>query len=174
VRPGEVRLFLRVFLVLGLTIAGHTLLETARDALFLARLPPRLLALVYVVVALGTNGPITAEALDRLERAVGPDRQLVLVNAFAPRDWIDGVNTELATFDAAQPGVVVADWAGAAAAHADLLSGDGIHPGPTGGRLFAETVATAVQGVENARAQAAFDRSVRVSALASRLIDGDK
>ncbi|HEX2674369.1 MAG TPA: hypothetical protein VHM25_26010, partial [Polyangiaceae bacterium] len=52
-RPGEVRLFLRVFFVLGLTIAGHTLLETARDALFLARLPPKLLALVYVVVALG-------------------------------------------------------------------------------------------------------------------------
>ena len=128
----------------------------------------------FVVVALGTNGPISGEALDRLERAVGPDRHLVLVNAFAPRDWIGGVNAELAAFDAAQPGVVVADWAGAAAAHADLLSGDGIHPGPTGGRLFAETVATAVQGVENARAQAAFDRSVRVSALASRLVDGDE
>ena len=69
--------------------------------------------------------------------------------------------------------VVVADWAGAAAAHQDLLAGDRIHPGPTGGRLFAETVATAVQCVENARAQAAFDRSVRVSALASRLVDGD-
>ncbi len=127
----------------------------------------------YVVVALGTNGPISAEALARLEQAVGPDRHLVLVNAFAPRDWIAGVNAELATFDAAQPDVVVADWAGTAAAHQDLLAGDRIHPGPTGGRLFAETVAAAVQGVENARAQAAFDRSVRVSALASRLVDGD-
>ena len=128
----------------------------------------------YVVVALGTNGPISAEALARLEQAVGPDRQLVLVNAFAPRDWIAGVNAELAAFDAAQPDVVVADWAGTATAHQDLLAGDRIHPGPTGGRLFAETVATAVQGVENARAQAAFDRSVRASALASRLIDGDR
>ncbi len=127
----------------------------------------------YVVVALGTNGPISAEALARLEQAIGPDRHLVLVNAFAPRDWIAGVNAELAAFDAAQPGVVVADWAGTAAAHEDLLAGDRIHPGPTGGRLFAETVAGAVQGVENARAQAAFDRSVRVSALASRLVDGD-
>lgn len=128
----------------------------------------------YVVVALGTNGPISGEALARLEQAIGPDRELVLVNAFAPRDWIAGVNAELAAFDAAQPGVVVADWAGTAAAHQDLLAGDRIHPGPTGGRLFAETVATAVQGVENARAQAAFDRSVRASALASRLIDGDR
>ncbi|WP_458040776.1 MULTISPECIES: acyltransferase family protein [Bacteria] len=127
----------------------------------------------YVVIALGTNGPISAEALARLEQAIGPDRHLVLVNAFAPRDWIAGVNAELATFDAAEANVVVADWAGAAAAHQDLLAGDRIHPGPTGGRLFAETVATAVQGVENARAQAAFDRSIRVSALASRLVDGD-
>lgn len=128
----------------------------------------------YVVVALGTNGPVSAEALARLEQAVGPDRHLIMVNAFAPRDWIAGVNAELAAFDAAQPGVVVADWAGKAAAHPDLLAGDRIHPGPTGGRLFAETVANAVQGVENARAQAAFDRSVRASALASRLIDGDR
>ncbi|WP_081766384.1 acyltransferase family protein [Microbacterium sp. C448] len=127
----------------------------------------------YVVIALGTNGPISAEALARLERAIGPDRHLVLVNAFAPRDWIAGVNAELATFDAAQANVVVADWAGAAAAHQDLLAGDRIHPGHTGGRLFAETVATAVQGVEDARAQAAFDRSVRASALASRLVDGE-
>jgi peptidoglycan/LPS O-acetylase OafA/YrhL len=128
----------------------------------------------YVVIALGTNGPISAEALDRLERAIGPDRHLVLVTAFAPRDWIGGVNAELVAFDAAQPGVFLADWAAAAAAHPDLLSGDGIHPGPTGGRLFAETVATAVQAVEDARAQAAFERSVRVSALASRLVDGDE
>ena len=127
----------------------------------------------YVVVALGTNGPISAEALARLEQAIGPDRHLVLVNAFAPRDWIAGDNAELAAFDAAQPDVVVADWAGTAAAHQDLLAGDRIHPGATGGRLFAETVAAAVQGVEDARAQAAFDRSVRVSALASRLVDGD-
>ncbi|WP_100814416.1 acyltransferase family protein [Microbacterium lacus] len=126
----------------------------------------------YVVIALGTNGPISAEALARLEQAIGPDRHLVLVNAFAPRDWIAGVNAELATFDAAQANVVVADWAGAAAAHQDLLAGDRIHPGPTGGRLFAETVATAVQGVEDARAQAAFDKSVRASALATRLVDG--
>lgn len=69
---------------------------------------------------------------------------------------------------------MVADWAGTVATHQDLLASDRIHPGPTGGRLFSETVAAAVQGVENARAQAAFDRSVRASALVSRLIDGDE
>jgi ATP:ADP antiporter, AAA family len=76
VRAGEVGLFLRVFLVLGLTIAGHTLLETARDALFLARLPPRHLALVYVAVALGML-VITPFSV-RLTRRAGPRNALVV------------------------------------------------------------------------------------------------
>jgi AAA family ATP:ADP antiporter len=76
VRPGEVGLFLRVFLVLGLTIAGHTLLETARDALFLARLPPKLLALVYVAVALGML--VITPLSVRLTRRAGPRNALVV------------------------------------------------------------------------------------------------
>jgi len=76
VRAGEVGLFLRVFFVLGLTIAGHTLLETARDALFLARLQPRLLALVYVVVALGML--VITPLNVRLTRRAGPRNALVV------------------------------------------------------------------------------------------------
>ncbi|HVJ18251.1 MAG TPA: hypothetical protein VM686_22685 [Polyangiaceae bacterium] len=53
-RFAEQRPFVLAFLLLGLTIAGHTLVETARDALFLTRLPPERLALVYVAVAVGT------------------------------------------------------------------------------------------------------------------------
>jgi len=76
VRPGEARLFLRVFFVLALTIAGHTLLETARDALFLARLQPKLLALVYVVVALGML--VITPLNVRLTRRAGPRNALVV------------------------------------------------------------------------------------------------
>ncbi|MEI9935698.1 MAG: MFS transporter [Pseudomonadota bacterium] len=76
VRAGEVRLFLRVFFVLGLTIAGHTVLETARDALFLARLPPKLLALVYVAVALGML--VITPLNVRLTRRAGPRNALVV------------------------------------------------------------------------------------------------
>ena len=76
IRTGEGGLFLRVFFVLGLTIAGHTLLETARDALFLARLPPSLLALVYVVVALGML--LITPLNVRLTRRAGPRNTLVV------------------------------------------------------------------------------------------------
>ena len=76
VRADEVALFLRVFFVLGLTIAGHTLLETARDALFLSKLRPQLLALVYVGVALGML--VITPLNVRLTRRAGPRNALVV------------------------------------------------------------------------------------------------
>jgi AAA family ATP:ADP antiporter len=54
IRSGEGRAFGLSFVVLALLIGAHTLVETARDTLFLSRLPPERLAYVYVAVALGT------------------------------------------------------------------------------------------------------------------------
>jgi AAA family ATP:ADP antiporter len=51
VRRGEWRGLSTAFFTLLLLIAGHTVLETARDALLLTRLPARALAVVYVAVA---------------------------------------------------------------------------------------------------------------------------
>ena len=83
-RSGEGRSFLRAFLVLLLTITAHTVLETARDALFLTRLAPRNLALVYVAAAVFTIAltPVSV----RLTRAAGAKNALVvslLLTAFA-------------------------------------------------------------------------------------------
>ncbi|WOQ69285.1 acyltransferase family protein [Microbacterium limosum] len=128
----------------------------------------------FVVLALGTNGPVDDAALSRAADIAGPDRTLVLVNAYAPRDWIPGVNSDLEAFAATRENVVIADWSATAAAHTDLLAGDRIHPGQAGGRLFAETVASAVQGAEDARAQREFERAQLRSALATRLVVGDE
>ncbi|GAA3907144.1 acyltransferase family protein [Microbacterium invictum] len=106
----------------------------------------------YVVVALGTNGPVDADALGSLYDTVGRDRALVLVNAFAPRDWIPGVNRDLAEFARSHPGVAVADWSDAIDDRTDLLAGDNIHPGGAGGEVFAETVAQAVERIEQQQA----------------------
>jgi HEAT repeat protein len=51
VRPGERRGAVAAFLTIFGILAGHTLLETARDALFLARLPPSELPFVYLAMA---------------------------------------------------------------------------------------------------------------------------
>jgi ATP:ADP antiporter, AAA family len=51
IRPAERRGAVAAFLTLFGILAGHTLLETARDALFLARLPPSELPWVYLAMA---------------------------------------------------------------------------------------------------------------------------
>lgn len=107
----------------------------------------------YVVVGLGTNGPVDPDDLVRLKKDVGPHRTLVLVTAHAPRHWIPGVNEELESFAAHTPGVAIADWSAAISGHEDLLAGDGIHPGARGGQRYADAVADAIDGVENSRAQ---------------------
>lgn len=104
----------------------------------------------FVVVALGTNGPVNAQSLERMADIVGPQRHLVLVNAYAPRDWIPGVNADLQAFADARRNVTVADWAGAISPHTDLLAGDHVHPGAQGARIFAETVADAVDAAKRA------------------------
>jgi hypothetical protein len=111
----------------------------------------------YVVVALGTNGEVDPSTLEHLADTVGPKRGLVLVNAYAPRDWIPGVNAELAAFADAHRNVIVADWSGAIAAHEDLLAHDRIHPGDAGGRIFADAVAAAVDELARERRAYAND-----------------
>ncbi|GAA2899481.1 acyltransferase family protein [Microbacterium esteraromaticum] len=105
----------------------------------------------HVVVALGTNGPVDQGMLKQIARTVGRDRDLVLVNAYAPREWIPGVNRDLAAFANARTGVVVADWSGAIAPHLDLLAGDQIHPGSAGGEIFAEVVEKGIRDAEAER-----------------------
>jgi AAA family ATP:ADP antiporter len=56
VRPDERRGAVAAFLTIFGALAGHTLLETARDALFLARLPASQLAIVYLLIALVAVG----------------------------------------------------------------------------------------------------------------------
>src|SRR5579859_6441034 len=74
-REGEGRPVLRSFLVLFLLIAAHTTLETARDALFLTKLPPRQLNVVYIALA-GLSLVVSAGST-RLALAFGRRNALV-------------------------------------------------------------------------------------------------
>lgn len=103
-----------------------------------------------VVVGLGTNGEITPADLAAIMRVVGPSRELIMVNAFADRDWTQGVNAELADFSKHRSQVALADWHDAIAPHVDVLAGDGIHPGPTGGAIYADAVAAALDSLADA------------------------
>ena len=94
-----------------------------------------------VLVGLGTNGSISSDTLEHLLSATGPGRQLVLVTVQAPRPWTDGVNSTLRDFAAAHPTkVTLSDWQAAIAPHLDLLASDQIHPGLSGGRIYADAL----------------------------------
>lgn len=119
--------------------SGPDMLRALDDA---GRLRP------YVVVALGTNGPVDEGVLQQMADITGPDRQLILVNAYAPRDWIPGVNADLDAFADQRRGVTVADWSSMISGHEELLAGDRIHPGTAGGDLFARSVEEALTSTE--------------------------
>jgi hypothetical protein len=98
-----------------------------------------------VIVGLGTNGDVTAAEIRQLRQAIGPNRYLVLVNTFGPMSWEREVN-EVLDAAARQGGhVELAHWNQAISAHHSLLWPDGIHPQPTGAKLYARVVLAAVQ-----------------------------
>ncbi len=98
-----------------------------------------------VVIGLGTNGPIAADELGGILNILGPDRQLVLVTAYAERDWTDDVNATLAELATGNRRVELANWHDIIAGQLDLLAGDRVHPGPTGGQLYADEVQAALK-----------------------------
>ena len=99
----------------------------------------------YVVVGLGTNGPVTAAQIRELRRLIGPHRDLVLINTFGPMPWESEVNVVLDYAGRHDARVELADWHQAIAKHTSLLWPDGIHPRPSGAKVFARVVLAAIR-----------------------------
>jgi peptidoglycan/LPS O-acetylase OafA/YrhL len=105
-----------------------------------------------VIVGLGTNGAVTAGQIRGLQHAIGPGRDLILVNTFGPQSWEHEVNAALAAAVRHAGNAELANWDQAIAARPSLLWPDGIHPQPAGAKLYARIVLAAVQ-TELARSQ---------------------
>jgi peptidoglycan/LPS O-acetylase OafA/YrhL len=84
-----------------------------------------------VVVHVGNNGAISEEGLDRILRAIG-DRRLLLVTVAVPRRWEQQVNDTLRGFVERHPGVGLIDWKRVAEAEPGLLTSDRVHPNALG------------------------------------------
>jgi peptidoglycan/LPS O-acetylase OafA/YrhL len=98
-----------------------------------------------VVIGLGTNGDVTASQIRQLRQAIGPNRDLVLVNTFGPMPWEHEVNAELDAAARQGGNVELANWNQAIAADPSLLWPDGIHPQPSGAKLYARVVLVAAR-----------------------------
>jgi hypothetical protein len=99
----------------------------------------------YVVVGLGTNGPVSAAQIRELRRLIGPHRDLILINTFGPMTWESQVNTVLNSAARRYARVKLADWHQAIASHTSLLWPDGIHPKPSGAKVYARVVLAAIR-----------------------------
>ena len=98
-----------------------------------------------ILLELGTNGPIQRSTLEEIHDLAGPDRQIVVMSAQAPRSWTDGVNATLSAFADQYRNVVLANWHDAVQPHLDILNRDQIHFGGAGARLFTGVVKDALQ-----------------------------
>lgn len=98
----------------------------------------------YVVVGLGTNGPVSAAQIRQLRHLTGPNRDLILVNTFGPMPWESSVNTVLDAAGRHTAHVSLADWHAAIAGHTSLLWPDRIHPQPAGAKVYARIVLAAI------------------------------
>ena len=98
----------------------------------------------YVVVGLGTNGPVSAAQIRQLRHLTGPNRDLILVNTFGPMPWESSVNTVLDAAGRHTAHVSLADWHAAIADHTNLLWPDRIHPKPAGAKVYARIVLAAI------------------------------
>jgi hypothetical protein len=80
-----------------------------------------------VIVALGSNGPVTDSDLDAMMQVLSGASRVVFVNTHVDRPWQDPNNAVLASGATRYPHVVVADWATLAAQNPDWFGSDGTH-----------------------------------------------
>ncbi len=93
-----------------------------------------------VIVGLGTNGPISMSQIQQIRAVIGGSRWLLLVNTFVPRPWEQEVNDTITAAARRFSNVLMINWHNAIQHHTNLLWGDGIHPQPIGGVLYARVV----------------------------------
>jgi len=98
-----------------------------------------------LVIGLGTNGWIKEDSLDAIHAMLPPETLMIVVNVQAPREWEPSVNEILADFASHERDVELANWHDAIAPQLDVLARDQIHPGATGGEIYATALAQAVQ-----------------------------
>jgi hypothetical protein len=102
-----------------------------------------------VIVALGTNGPITDADFDNMMAILGGASRVVFVNVHVDRAWQDPNNAVLANGATRYPNVVVADWATLAAQNPQWFGSDGTHlaiTGPGAGALASLIASTLTNG----------------------------
>lgn len=97
---------------------GEAILQAMKAA---GTLPP------FVVVGLGTNGPITGSDFDAMMSILAGARRVVFVTVHVDQPWQDQVNEVLQAGTEQYPNTALADWASLAADNPEWFGPDGTH-----------------------------------------------
>jgi lysophospholipase L1-like esterase len=100
----------------------------------------------YVIVQLGTNGPINPSDFDRMMGILSDRQKVVIINAKEPRGWEQQNNDLLASGVKRYKNASLLDWHDYGSAHPEFFYDDGIHLRPEGAQAYATFVAQSLVG----------------------------
>ncbi len=113
----------------------------ARDMVVrLAQLRDGGLLAPQVVIHLGTNGYVTEQQAQRILDALADRERVIVVNASAPRRWVDDNNAMLRRVVQGRANVVLLDWQQLAEGHADYFVSDRVHLTPIGLKVLSREI----------------------------------
>ena len=93
-----------------------------------------------VILHLGTNGFVAERQLRAMLAELHDSPRVLLVNAHAPRRWVEPNNAILARVAAEFPNVTLIDWHAVADGHAEYFVSDDIHLTSQGLRAFSAAI----------------------------------
>jgi lysophospholipase L1-like esterase len=96
-----------------------------------------------VVLHLGTNAGVDEDALRATLDALGPERNVVVMNLYVRASFTESSNSTIEEVVADYPNAVVGDWNGTISTQPEVLQSDGVHPDIDGMHVYAEVVARA-------------------------------
>jgi len=93
-----------------------------------------------VVLHVGTNGFVTEDQLRTILTMLDDRERVIIVNAAAPRRWVEKNNELIARIVADHPNTVVADWSSVANDHPEFFVSDQVHLTGKGQRAFVDEI----------------------------------
>ena len=93
-----------------------------------------------VVLHIGTNGFVTEDQLKAILTMLDDRERVILVNAAAPRRWVEKNNALFARVVAEHRNTVVADWSSVATDHPEYFVSDHVHLTGRGQRAFVDEI----------------------------------
>ena len=93
-----------------------------------------------VVLHVGTNGYVTEDQLKTILTLLDDRERVIIVNAAAPRRWVEKNNDLIERIAADHPNTVVADWSSVANDHPEYFVSDQVHLTGRGQRAFVDEI----------------------------------